>query len=128
MGTYWLFKTNPETLSYDDLERADVLAWPISRAAARRFAQAMGPCSLSLIFHTGSEQAMIGVAEVLSAPYGDPPRIDVAARGRLARPISLAELKRMSEFAVRELLQHPRLAVVPVDAAIWERVLQLAHR
>lgn len=128
MATYWLFKTNPEMFSYDDLERTDAWPWQISRAAARRLAHALGPCSLSFIFHAGSEQAIVGVAEVLTAPYADPPRIDVAARGRLGRPISLVELKQNPEFAAWELLRHPRLAIVPVNAAIWERVLQLAQR
>lgn len=128
MTTYWLFKTNPATLSYDDLERTDVLPWQIGRgAAARKLIHVIGPCSLSFVFHTGSEQAIVGVAEVLSKPYSDPLLVDVAARGRLGRPISLAELQQWPEFAAWELLRHPRRTIVPVHAEIWERVLQLAH-
>ena len=103
MTTYWLFKTNPATLSYDDLERTDVLPWQIGRgAAARKLIHVIGPCSLSFVFHTGSEQAIVGVAEVLSKPYSDPLLVDVAARGRLGRPISLAELQQWPEFAAWE--------------------------
>lgn len=128
MATYWLLKTNPETLSYDDLERADTIPWQGSRSGtARKWMRSIGPRSLSFIFHTGNEQAIIGVAEVMSAPYSNPPTFDVAARGRLDRPISLAEIKQLPEFAAWELLQRPRLTIVPVHADLWERVLQLAH-
>lgn len=128
MVAYWLLKTDPRTFSYDDLKRAGTAPWAGPRSGtAHKNLRAMAPNSLVWIFHSGDEQAIIGVAEVVSGPYSNPLAIDVAARGRLARPISLAEIKQWPEFAAWELLQRPRLTIVPVRPEWWERILQIAQ-
>ena len=54
--------------------------------------------------------------------------MDVAARGRLARPVTLAEMKAMPEFAESPLVRQGRLSVVPLTAAQWKAVLARGGR
>jgi len=48
--------------------------------------------------------------------------VDVEARGRLGRPVSLAEIKALSEFAESPLVRQGRLSVVPLTAAQWKAI------
>jgi predicted RNA-binding protein with PUA-like domain len=132
--SYWLAKTEPETFSYADLERLKKDMWDgVRNFTAAKHIKAMQPGDLILIYHSGKEKAIVGVAEAVSAPYPDPtstdPRfvtIDVIPRYRLNRPVSLREIKARPEFAEWELVRQSRLSVMPVTASHWQLIMQLA--
>jgi predicted RNA-binding protein with PUA-like domain len=44
------------------------------------------------------------------------PVVDLTARGRLARPVTLAEIKAMAAFKDSPLVKQGRLSVVPLTA------------
>ena len=48
--------------------------------------------------------------------------MDVEPRGRLARPVSLAEIKALAVFAESPLVRQGRLSVVPLTAAQWKAI------
>jgi predicted RNA-binding protein with PUA-like domain len=54
--------------------------------------------------------------------------VDVEPRGRLARPVTLAEMKAMPEFAGSPLARQGRLSVVPLTADQWKAVLDRGRR
>lgn len=132
----WLLKTEPEEYSFSDLEQAGRDVWDgVKNPTALRNLRAMAPGDLAFIYHTGQERAVVGVAEVVSYPYPDPraddPRyvvVDVRARERLPRPVTLAEIKRDPAFAGWELVRLPRLSVLPVSEAHWQRIISLSHK
>lgn len=131
---FWLLKTEPEEYSYDRLYAAGRDRWDgVANPTALRHIRAMRPGDLALIYHTGKEKAVVGIAEVVSPPYPDPKAgdgrravVDVAARERLARPVTLAEIKADPAFAGWELVRMPRLSVMPVGEAHWRRLLAMA--
>jgi predicted RNA-binding protein with PUA-like domain len=126
----WLIKTEPGTYSFDDLEREGWARWDgVKNPVALRHLRAMKKGDRVLVYHTGSEKAVAGTAEVVREAYADPKAkderlvvVDVEPRGRLARPVSLAELKALPEFADSPLVRQGRLSVVPLTAAQWEAV------
>lgn len=134
MVAFWLLKTEPGEYSYADLEAAGRDRWDgVKNPTALRHLRAMVPGDRAFIYHTGRERAVVGVAEVVSPPYPDPdgddPRwvvVDVLPRGRLVQPVSLATIKAESAFVGWELVRLPRLSVMPVPPAHWERILQMA--
>jgi predicted RNA-binding protein with PUA-like domain len=82
-----------------------------------------------LVYHTGDEKAVIGEAEVVREAYPDPKYpegkllvVDIEARGRLARPVTLAEIKALAEFRTSPLVKQGRLSVVPLTAAQWKAI------
>jgi predicted RNA-binding protein with PUA-like domain len=132
----WLLKTEPGEYSYDDLERAEEGRWDgVRNPAALRNLRAMKKGDRLLVYHTGDERAVVGQAEVAREAYPDPKAkdgrlvvVDIAPRGRLARPVTLAEMKAMPEFAESPLVRQGRLSVVPLTATQWKAVLDQGRR
>lgn len=130
---HWLLKTEPSEYSYADLEREGRGVWDgVSNNLALIHLRQMKKGDLALVYHTGTEKAVVGVARVASHPYPDPaagdPKlvvVDLAPKGRLARPVTLAELKADPEFADFALVKISRLSVMPVDPPRFARLLAL---
>ena len=126
----WLLKTEPTEYSYADLEREKRGRWDgVRNPVALRNLRAMKKGDGVLVYHTGGERAVVGTAEVAVEAYPDPKAkderlvvVDVEPRGRLARPVTLAEVKAMAEFAESPLVRQGRLSVVPITAAQWKAV------
>jgi predicted RNA-binding protein with PUA-like domain len=131
---YWLLKTEPDSYSWDDLVRDKKTVWDgVANPTALKNIRSMKKGDLALIYHTGGQREAIGIAQIASAPFADPNGDDEKAAvvelkvGRkLARPISLDEIKADKTFAGWILLRIGRLSVVPVPAPMWKRIEQLA--
>jgi predicted RNA-binding protein with PUA-like domain len=126
----WLLKTEPTEYAYADLEREGRTRWDgVRNPAALGNLRAMKRGDRLVIYHTGKEKAAVGLGEVVKEAYPDPrsgdPRrvaVDVEARGGLARPVPLPELKSLAIFARSPLVRQGRLSVVPLTAAQWRAI------
>jgi predicted RNA-binding protein with PUA-like domain len=130
----WLLKTEPGTYSWDDLVRDKRTTWDgVTNAVALKNIRAMTKGNPVIIYHTGDERAAVGVAEVASDPYPDPKAgdakivvVDLKPKMKLAKPVSLADIKADPAFAGWDLIRIGRLSVVPVPDAMWKRLETLA--
>ena len=130
----WLFKSDPETYSLSDLEREGKAVWDgVSNNLALKHLRNVRRGDSVLIYHTGQERAVVGIAEVLSDAYPDPKRndsrlvvVDIKAVKRLRRPVSLDEIKKQASLKDFALVRLPRLSVMPVSEHQWEQLLALA--
>ncbi|BAZ24956.1 hypothetical protein NIES4073_58570 [Kalymmatonema gypsitolerans NIES-4073] len=130
---YWLLKTEPEEYSYCDLERDGTTVWEgVSNSLALKHLRTMEIGDLALIYHTGKQRRVIGVAQVVSQPYPDPKLDDakrvvvqVRALRRVQEPITLTQIKQDGNFEGFDLVRLTRLSVVPVSEPHWQRLLQL---
>ena len=126
----WLLKTEPGDYSWGALAKAGRARWDgVRNPAALRNLAAMKLGDRVLVYHTGDEKAVVGVAEVVAAAYPDPKFpggklvvVDLEARAPLARPVTLAEMKALAEFKDSPLVRQGRLSVVPITAAQWRAV------
>ena len=73
------------------------------------------------------------MAEVVSDPYPDPKEndarlvvVDLKAGRRLARPVTLSEIKQQAALKDFDLVRLPRLSVMPVSDAQWNAIMGLA--
>ncbi|BAY28315.1 hypothetical protein NIES2107_01420 [Nostoc carneum NIES-2107] len=131
---YWLLKTEPDSYSYSDLERDGSTVWDgVNNPLALKHLRTMVISDLALIYHTGKERQVVGVAEIVSQPYADPALndakrtvVDVRAVNTVKQPVTLAQVKQDSFFTDFDLLRLPRLSVVPVSESYWQRLMQLA--
>ena len=122
MPNYWLVKTEPSTYSFDDLKREGVATWDgVNNPVAIKHLRAMQAGDEVFIYHTGKEKSVIGTATVVAA--GDPPKLK--AKGVLARPVTLAEIKADKTFADLALVRIGRLSVQPVPAPQFRKILTL---
>jgi len=133
MTMYWIVKTEPSTYSYDDLANQKTAVWDgVKNNLALKHLREMKPGDQVLVYHTGDEKAVVGVAEVVSLPYADPKQkdpkltvVDLRAEGRLPRAVSLAEIKKDRAFADLALVRIGRLSVMPASADQFKRLLKL---
>jgi len=131
---YWLLKTEPSDYSFDDLENEPSgTVWDgVKNFAALKQLRDMHEGDRAIVYHTGRERRAVGIAEVTSDPYPDPKEsderivvVDVAAGPRLARPVTLQELKEEPAFEGHPLLRQARLSAMELAPELWERVLEL---
>jgi predicted RNA-binding protein with PUA-like domain len=124
MKNYWLLKTEPTEYSIADLERDGTTRWTgVSNPLARKYLRAMRSGDEVMIYHTGKEKQIVGLARVVEP--GEEPVLRAA--GRLSRSVTLAEVKAHKRFADWELVRMGRLSVMPVSPPRWELVLQMAQ-
>ena len=136
MPNYWIVKTEPSTYSFDDLARQKAAVWDgVKNSLALKHLREMKPGDRVLVYHTGDEKAVVGVAEVVSEAYPDPKRkdpklvvVDLKAGERLPHPVPLAEIKKERAFADLGLVRIGRLSVMPASADQFKRLLELGGR
>jgi predicted RNA-binding protein with PUA-like domain len=114
----YLLKTEPTVYSFADLEREQNTVWDgVSNPVALRHLRAMKPGDHLVIYHTGDQKSATGTATVVSAEASDSknPQVKIKAAKRLARPVTLAEVKANKLFADSPLVRQGRLSVVPLS-------------
>ena len=129
----WLLKTEPSSYAFDDLLRDGRARWDgVTNPVALKNLRTTKAGDVIVLYHTGDEKAAVGLGEVVRAAYADPeqddPRrvvIDIVAKLRLARPVTLAALKGSAEFAASPLLRQGRLSVVPLTEAQLRHLVRL---
>lgn len=132
MPNYWLLKTEPSTYSYEDLVRHKETTWDgVMNPVAIRNIGLMKKGDLAFIYHTGDVKAVVGIADVVSDSYPDPKDnsltvIDLKPRMKLARPVTLAEVKAEKLFKDFLLVRISRLSVMPVTKLWWDAINQMA--
>jgi len=130
---HWLVKSDPDDYGFGDLERDRRTRWDgVTNALALRHLRAMRRGDRCLIYETGKVRAVVGTATVASAPVevGDDPRlvaVDLVCGFRLARPVTLAEIKADPRFRDFALVRQGRLSVAPVPTPLWKRLLKMAE-
>ena len=130
MPQRWLFKTEPETYSYDQLEADKKCVWDgVSNNQALKNLRSVRLGDEVLIYHTGNEKAIVGLAEAVTDAYPDPnaPNADdehlvvvnLKPKRRVKTPVTLAEIKANEAFSEFDLVRLPRLSVMPVSKEYW---------
>lgn len=128
----WLLKTEPDEFSYSDLAELRESRWDgVTNAQALIHLRAAAVGDDVLIYHTGDEKAIVGLAKVVKAAYEDPAQPGRNARGEpkfavidlravrvLPSRVTLAQVKASKKCAEFGLVKHPRLSVLPVPPAI----------
>lgn len=129
---YWLFKQEPSTYNYSQLEKDGRTVWDgVANNLALKHLRAVKKGDNAIFYHTGDEKQAVGIMEIVSDPYPDPKDkslavVDVRPAGRLKKPVTLAQIKADPAFAGWELVRISRLSVMPVPQKLWERIMKMA--
>jgi len=130
---HWILKTEPSAYSFDRLVRERTARWDgVTNPAALKNIRAMQRGDELMIYHTGDEKAVVGLATVASASYPDPRDarlavVDIVAGKALPRPVTLAEIRKEAVLRDLALVRMPRLSVVPATDAQWRKLLQMSR-
>lgn len=128
MPRRWLFKTEPEDYSFEDLERDKKTVWDgVSNNLALKNLREVRLGDEILIYHSGSEKAIVGIAEAISDPYPDPNEqddkvvvVNIKPKRKLTRQLTLSDIKSIAELSDFDLIRLPRLSVMPVTLPQWQ--------
>lgn len=144
---YWLFKTEPNEFSIDDLKAKNDEIWDgIRNYQARNFLRdqvALG--DLVFIYHSSCKQpGIVGIAKVIKTAFADPSQFDAQSKYFDAkatpdnprwisvtlefveklRIIPLTKLKADQQLADMHLVQKgSRLSIQPVRESEWQYIL-----
>lgn len=147
----FLLKTEPSEYSYADLQRDKRTTWSgVKNAAALIHLRTCATGDEVLIYHTGDEKAIVGLAKVVRGAYEDPSRIsaaspvaaeptskslsakaggpkwaviDLVPLRAATTPVTLACIKADVRFKEFARVRQSRLSVMPVPSTL-SRVLR----
>jgi predicted RNA-binding protein with PUA-like domain len=123
---YYLAKTDPETYSIDDLEKARKTVWDgVRNPQALRSIREMQPGDKVFIYHSMGESAIMGLARVVSEPRADPKDaklvvVDFEFLNHLNPPVTLREIKDSHLFDDWSLVRQSRLSTMAAPKAFVE--------
>jgi predicted RNA-binding protein with PUA-like domain len=135
MANRWLFKTEPSAYSFQQLQNDRKTVWDgVKNNLALKNLKDIKKGDEILIYHTGDEKAVVGVARALSGAYPDPSKkdpkllvVDIEAVKALARPVTLAEVKGNSKLKNFDLARLPRLSIMKVSDEQWKSIEEMAR-
>jgi predicted RNA-binding protein with PUA-like domain len=133
----WLFSTEPDNYPWQKVEGEKKVRWDgIRGGAAQKYMRQIQPGDEILAYHSAPEKAVVGIAEAVSTSYaepGVPPEekdkwhvIDVAWKSWLAKPVSIAAMRRAPPLAKMKFLAMPRLSISPVTPTERKALIRLA--
>ena len=111
MGKRWLLKSEPEVYPFAKLVQDGHTTWDgVRNPQARNNLAAMQAGDPVLFYHSGEGREVIGIARVTRTAYPDPTAgddrwlaVDLAPEAKLARAVTLAEIKAEASLAkIRE--------------------------
>jgi predicted RNA-binding protein with PUA-like domain len=131
----WLVKEEPEHYPYDQLVKEKKTVWAgVRNPLAQKHLRSIAKGDRIFYYHTGKEKAIVAVASAASDAYPDPKDptkksfvVDVVPGKKLARPVTLAEIKADRAFADFPLVRMSRLSVMPVTDDEWTRIERMSR-
>ena len=130
----WLVKSEPKEFAYADLVREGRTTWDgVKNALAQKNMRAMKAGDPVLVYHTGAEKAVVGLARVASDPVADPadPKgkrvsVGLAPVAAAKTPVPLAAVRAEPRCADLALVRIPRLSVMQVADGAWTAIVSAA--
>ena len=130
MDMNWLFKEEPTHYNFDELVKDKKAVWSgVRNPLAQKHLRSVKKGDRIFYYHTGDEKSVVGICKALGDAYTDPDDaggkasvVDVAPVKKLARPVTLAEIKADASFKEFPLVRMSRLSVMPVTDAEWTRI------
>ena len=132
---YWLFKSEPEKFSWDDLKSKGQKGeeWDgVRNYLARNNMRAMAVGDLGFFYHSNAGKDIVGICEVCKSAHPDSttddPRwecVDVRAVCDVPEPVTLAAVKANESLAKMSLVTSMRLSVQPVTPDEWKIVCKM---
>jgi predicted RNA-binding protein with PUA-like domain len=131
---YWLVKQEPTAYSWDDFVKDGKTAWTgVRNFQARNNLRSMKAGDRVLFYHSVTDKAVIGEAEVVREAFTDPTAtegnwiaVELKPIKTLRRRVSLEEIKADRKLSQLALVRSPRLSVMPVTADEYRAILALS--
>ncbi len=132
---YWLFKSEPNTWSWEDQQNVEMEGWDGVRnyqAAGNMKKMKIG--DLGFFYHSVKEKTIKGIVKVVKEYHPDPTdttgrfgMVALSAVCPVNKEITLADIKAEPKLADMALVKQSRLSVSPVTKTEWEIILKMCN-
>ena len=136
--SYFLLKSEPNVWSIDQQIKIGSKGtnWDgVRNYQARNNLMRMKKKDLCFFYHSVSEKKIIGIVEIIKEHYPDPTDksgkfvvVDVKAKHRLKRSVSLDEIKSSKRLSQIPLVKQSRLSVMPILKSEWIEILKISNK
>lgn len=133
--TYWLVKTDPDTYSIENLINDKKTIWDgVRNYQARNYLKLMNIGDLVLIYHSGDDKAIVGLASVSKDFFQDPTTddnnwvaVELTFKEKFNKFLTLEEIKKIAELKNIALLKQSRLSVMPITKDEFNTIINLTN-
>ncbi len=134
MKRYWLVKQEPSAYSWTDFVADGSTNWTgVRNFQARNNLRAMRKGDAVLFYHSVTDKAAIGIAEVVREAYRDPTAkegdwsaVDIRPLKALNHPVSLEQIKTEPRLRNIPLLKNSRLSVQSLEKSAFELIIRMS--
>jgi len=134
--SYWLMKSEPDVYGWDELVAEGEGTWDgVRNHRAANNLRAMKPGDEAFFYHSNIGKEIVGIARISESGLTDPSdpegkwaAVKLKPVKKLARPVTLKEMKADPALAEMEVVQLSRLSVAMVTPEEWKHVLAMAGK
>ena len=134
MKRYWLVKQEPSSYSWTDFVADGATNWTgVRNFQARNNLRAMRKGDAVLFYHSVTDKAAIGIAEVVREAYRDPTAkegdwsaVDIRPLKALNQPVLLEQIKTEPRLRNIPLLKNSRLSVQSLEKSDFELIIRMS--
>ena len=131
---FWLMKSEPDAYGWDDLVAEGEGTWDgVRNHRAANNLRAMQVGEQAFFYHSNIGREIVGIAEISLSGIADPSdpegkwaAVKVRPVRKLARPVTLSDIKANPALAEMELVRLSRLSVAELTESEWKEVLRMA--
>lgn len=135
MSRYWLMKSEPFKYGWDDLVAEKEGTWDgVRNHRAKNNLAAMEVGDQAFFYHSREGLEIVGICEVSVAGITDPTdetgkwaAVKVKPVRKLARPVTLKEIKADPRLEDCELVRLSRLSVAEIAPQEWEIIIAMSE-
>ena len=127
---YWLMKSEPDVWSIDQQIKSGAKGAPwdgVRNYQAAKNLKTMKKGDLCFFYHSNIGKEIVGIVEVIKEHYIDKTdksgrfvAVTVKFKKKLAKSVTLEDIKKHKELGDLALIKQSRLSVMPIDYKSWK--------
>lgn len=134
----WLFKEDPESYSFERLEKDSKTAWEgVHNNLALKNLRQVKKGDQIFYYQSGDDKSVVGIMKAVTDAYSREKgadlesskevAVDVSPVKKLKNPVSLHAIKSSPKFKDFILVRFSRLSVMPVTKEQWDGILRISE-
>ncbi len=134
---YWLLKSEPNVWSINQQKKAGLrgAAWDgVRNYQAANNLKKMRKGDLCFFYHSNIGKEIVGIVEVIKEHYLDKTdksgrfvAVTVKFKKKLAKLVTLEDIKKHKELGNLALIKQSRLSVMPIDYKSWKIINNMSR-
>ena len=133
---HWIIKSEPNTYSYQKLEKDGSTTWDgVRNYAARNNLKEMKKGDICCFYHSNEGKDIVGLAKVIKEHYQDPTTpdpawvaVDIEPLEKLKKPVSLEQMKKEPMLQNIDLIRIGRLSVSKLKKEEFDHILGMSEK